>query len=229
MNYSRIAIVPAKGKSVRIKNKNIKKFNGRPIINYTLDALKKSKLFKKIHVSTESKKVEQIVNNFGIKIDFLRPQKLAKDKTILNDVLKFVLKEYKKLNYQFDEIWLIYPCNPFLNKNLLNFAAKSFKKNNNFPLMSIKEYEAPIEWALSKKKNYFIPISKKNLLIDSKKIKKKYYESGSFVIFKQNQIINKKIHSKYNGYILKRENAVDIDTIEDWKLAENLYKLKKLK
>lgn len=229
MNYSRIAIVPAKGKSVRIKNKNIKKFNGRPIINYTLDALKKSKLFKKIHVSTESKKVEKIVNNFGIKIDFLRPQKLAKDKTILNDVLKFVLREYKKLNYQFDEIWLIYPCNPFLSKNLLNFAAKSFKKNNNFPLMTIKEYEAPIEWALFKKKNYFIPISKKNLLIDSKKIKKKYYESGSLVIFKQNQITDKKIHSKYNGFILKRENAVDIDTIEDWKLAENLYKLKKQK
>tara|TARA_Y100001958_G_C21131777_1_gene472906 strand:- start:243 stop:926 length:684 start_codon:yes stop_codon:yes gene_type:complete len=226
MKYSRIAIVPAKGKSVRIKNKNIKKFNGRPIINYTLDALKKSRLFKKIHVSTESKKVKKIVNNFGIKIDFLRPKKLATDTTILNDVLKFVLREYKKLDYQFDEIWLIYPCNPFLNKNLLNSAAKSFKKKNNIPLMTIKEYEAPIEWALSKKKNYFIPLSQKNLLIDSKKIKKKYYESGSFVIFKQNQIINKKIHSKYNGFILNREKAVDIDTIEDWKLAENLYKLK---
>lgn len=229
MNYSRIAIVPAKGKSARIKNKNIKKFNGRPIIKYTLNALKKSRLFKKIHVSTESKKVEKIVNQSGIKIDFLRPQNLAKDKIIINDVLKFVLKEYEKLNYQFNEIWLIYPCNPFLNINLLNSAAKLFKKKNNFPLMSIKEYDAPIEWALLKKQNYFVPINKKNLLRDSKKIKKKYYESGSFMIFKQPQIMNKKIHSKYNGFILKRENSIDIDNIEDWKLAENLYKLKKFK
>ena len=52
----RLLIIPAKGYSKRIKEKNIKKFHGKPIISYTLSTAKKSKLFKKIHVSTESKK-----------------------------------------------------------------------------------------------------------------------------------------------------------------------------
>ena len=77
--YRCLAIVPARGNSKRIKNKNIIKFYGKPIISYSLNFIKKSKIFDKIHVSTDSIKIKKVVENNGIKIDFLRPKKLAYD------------------------------------------------------------------------------------------------------------------------------------------------------
>ena len=73
---NRLLIIPAKGTSKRIKGKNIKHFYGKPMINYALINAKDSKLFNKIHVSTESNKVKKIVENLGFKVDFLRPNKL---------------------------------------------------------------------------------------------------------------------------------------------------------
>ena len=69
----RLLIIPARGNSKRIKNKNIKLFCGKPIINYSLLSATKSKLFNKIHVSTDSKKIFNTVINCGYKIDFMRP------------------------------------------------------------------------------------------------------------------------------------------------------------
>ena len=75
----RLAIVPARGGSKRIRNKNIKLFCGKPVINYTINTLQKSKLFSKIHVSTESKKIAEVCKK-KIKFDFFRPKRLSGDK-----------------------------------------------------------------------------------------------------------------------------------------------------
>ena len=67
----RLAIIPARSGSQRIKNKNIKIFHNKPIISYSIKTALKSKLFKKIHVSTESKKIKKVVKSYGLNIDFL--------------------------------------------------------------------------------------------------------------------------------------------------------------
>ena len=90
----RLLIIPARGGSKRIKNKNIKKFKNRPIIFYTINNALKSKLFNKIHVSTDSNLVKNCWEK--IKIDFMRPKKLSDDKTPLFDVYRFVVNQYKK-------------------------------------------------------------------------------------------------------------------------------------
>ena len=76
---TRILIIPARKGSTRIKNKNRKKFNGKPIIAYSILAAKKSKLFNKIHVSTNCKKIKKISTLYGVKFDFYRPEKLSKN------------------------------------------------------------------------------------------------------------------------------------------------------
>ena len=94
IKLKRLLISPARGASKRIKNKNIKKFNNKPIIFYSIESAKKSKLFNKIHVSTESRKILDIVKKKGIEVDFLRPKKISGDKTALHDVYKFVVQKY---------------------------------------------------------------------------------------------------------------------------------------
>ena len=230
MTINRLAIIPARSGSIRIKGKNTKLFCKKPIISYPINALKSSKLFKKIHVSTDSIKIKKIIDKLGLKIDFMRPKKLAKDSVIINDVLRFVVKNYERKNQFFDEVWLIYSCTPFLTSSQLIKASKDYKKTNKLhPLMSFREYDAPIEWAFKKNQNFFIPLNKKKLLIDSKKIMKKYYESATFVVFNKGQIFDRKIFSKYYGYILEKDNAIDIDYIDDWKKAELIFKAKQMK
>ena len=68
----RLAVIPARGGSKRIKNKNIIDFLGKPLIFYALDAAKKSKLFDEIHVSTDSNEIKNVVEQLGYKVNFLR-------------------------------------------------------------------------------------------------------------------------------------------------------------
>jgi len=131
---NRLLIIPARGNSKRIHNKNIRLFHKKPIIYYVLDLAKKSKLFKKIHVSTESNKVAKVVNNLGLKIDFMRPKFLSKDTTPVVDVLNYVYKKYDPKETYYDEVWTMFPCSPLLLKKDLIKASKisKIKKKKNF-------------------------------------------------------------------------------------------------
>ena len=91
MTY-RLAIIPAREGSKRIKNKNISSFYQKPIIYHPLDTIVSSKLFNKIHISTDSIKIKKIIEKKNIKVDFLRPKKLSTDRIGLKDVINYVLK-----------------------------------------------------------------------------------------------------------------------------------------
>ena len=84
-----IAIIPARKNSQRINNKNIKIFNGKPIIYWSIKAAKRSKLFEEVFVSTDSKKIAQLAIKYGAKALYPRPLKLSDNYTTIIDVIKF--------------------------------------------------------------------------------------------------------------------------------------------
>ena len=224
----RLLIIPARGGSKRIKNKNIKKFKKKPIIYYTINNAIKSKLFNKIHVSTESNLIKKIVEKKKINIDFMRTKKLSKDKTPLFEVYKYVVTEYKKIGFVFDEIWSIMPCAPNLNAKDLKRISIFYKKLKiKKPLLSISKYKVPIEWAYTiNKKGELTSLSRKSQLLRSQDIEDKYYDAGQFYIYPGNKLLKlnfiKKNYS-YIGYKLPFRKSIDIDDIEDWKIAEKLH------
>ena len=224
----RLLIVPARGGSKRIKNKNIKKFKNKPIIFYTIENALRSKLFNKIHISTDSKQIKKVVLKKSVKIDFMRPKSLSGDKTPLFDVYKFVVKEYEKRGVIFDEIWSIMPCAPNLNnkdlKNISNFYNKLKTKN---PVLSVSKYKVPIEWAYKiDRSGKLTSLNKKLQLFRSQDIDHRYFDAGQFSIYPGNKILKLNFIKKnyfYIGYKLPVKKSVDIDDIEDWKLAERLH------
>lgn len=224
----RIAIIPARSGSKRIKNKNIKLFNGKPMISYPILELKKSNIFKKIFVSTESKSIKSISEKFGASVDFLRPKTLSKDNISLSIVLKNVISEFDKRGEIYDEVWLVYSCNPLISEKDLLKAKKKFQNTNKkYPMISLKEFEVPIEWAFNKTRDVYQANDVKSLYMDSKKIKKKYFECASFVIYTRNHLINNTKFFKYYGYVMQNHKAIDIDTKKDWDHALKLYKINK--
>ena len=225
----RLAIIPARGGSKRIKNKNIKDFVGKPIIYYTLKNAKNSNLFNFIHVSTESTLISEIVEKLGFKCDFLRPEELADDYTPIMPVLKFVVEKYKSMNFRFDEIWLLMPCSPLITVNQMIDASKLYGKyKGKYALTTISQYPVPIDWAFKLgKDNQLIPLQPKMFDKRSQDLQKKYFDTGSFSIFSPSCVINSKgadPKTKFIGFELPKETSIDIDEEEDWLNAEFLYK-----
>lgn len=227
----RLAIIPARGGSKRIPNKNIRSFCGNPIIHYSLRALKNSGLFDLIHVSTESKTICDVVTQLGFPPDFLRPSELADDFTSIMPVMRFVAEEYMRRAQIFDEIWLIMACAPLIQSEDLIGAARLFHHSSGCnPVVAVSEYEAPIEWAFKKDENGFlIPVQPGMFAKRSQDLTKHYFDAGCFSIFPSNAVIESEgagSDCNFLGYILPRESAIDIDDESDWRFAEIVFQSK---
>lgn len=224
----RLAIIPARGGSKRIKLKNIKNFLGKPLIYYTLEAAKKSKLFDKIHVSTESQQVESEIKKMGLKVDFSRPKHLSNDKIPISKVIQFVVDKYlKDEKSKFDEIWLLFATNPFIKYSYLQRANRTYKKNKyKFSIMSVTKYNLPIFWSLKiNKKKILTPIFKSKINSDSKNFKNIYCDAGMFVVYQKNCFYKKGVKPKYKKFEIPWWKSVDIDNIEDFEAAKKLFNL----
>jgi pseudaminic acid cytidylyltransferase len=225
----RLAIIPARAGSQRIKNKNMKKFFKKPLISYTLSAAKKSKLFDVIHVSTNSKKISNHAKKFNLEPGFLRPKYLSGNIIGLHEVLKYVVARFRKINQNSDEVWLLYSTNPFINKNILRNCKKAFDKINNNPknsLMTVTNYNYPLQWAQSINRNdQLIPIFKNNFKIQSQDKKKLVCDAGMINIY-SGDLFTSNLKRKYFAYKLPIYLSVDIDDLNDFKLAMRLFKKK---
>ena len=115
-----IAIIPARGGSKRVKNKNIIDFHGKPIIFYVLKTLQEAKIFDKIHVSTDSFEIKKVVEGFGFEVEFMRPDNLSDDLVGIIPVLEWVLNEYKLRGLKFDNICCALPTAPLILSNDIN-------------------------------------------------------------------------------------------------------------
>ena len=96
----KIAIIPARGGSKRIPKKNIKLFSGKPVIAYSIEAAKKSKLFDKIIVSTDDNKIAKISIRYGAEVPFIRPKNISDDHSTTTQVVKHSINYFNKLIYE---------------------------------------------------------------------------------------------------------------------------------
>ena len=230
MKIRRLLIIPAKSSSQRIKNKNFKNFCGKPMIRYPYDSAVKSKLFDKIHISTESKIIKKKLLKQGIEIDFLRPKKLTKKNVGLFEVYKYVLQKFNKKNFVFDEVWALLPCTPLIDhKDLIRLRKNIENKKLNKPIISVCKYNAPIEWALTlNKKNKMIQKKKKKQMLPSQNFIQAYYDVGSIAVFdaKNLDTISNFYKGYFHGFELPLEKNVDIDDKHDWNFAKFLKNIK---
>ncbi len=228
-NVRRLLIIPARGESKRIKNKNIKKFHGKPIILYSIETALRSKLFSKIHISTESKKIVNTIKEKNLHYDFYRPKNLSGDRIGIFDVIKFVVKKFRDNSIIFNEVWCMTPCSPLIREKDLINASKILKKAPKKIVISVSEYQAPIEWAfkMNTSKN-LSPLNIGSFKKRSQDLKKKYFDTGNFVGMKYNLLKSLKKNAKldllYKGLIIPKYRSVDIDDKNDWKLAEKYFK-----
>ncbi len=224
-----IAIIPARGGSKRIPDKNIIPFCGKPMIAHSLESCSDSNLFDKIHVSTDDLRIAKVVKKLGFAIDFMRPAELADDYTPIMPVLKYVLAEYQKRGEVFDSVCMIMACAPLIKPDDLIQAQALFSQfKGKKQVLAVTQYPVPIEWAYDREDNgRLIPVQPGAFAIRSQDIGPKYYDAGVFIFMPAKSVIESEFagdDSNFIGYVLPKNRTVDIDDPQDLLLAEALYK-----
>jgi N-acylneuraminate cytidylyltransferase len=220
-----LAIIPARSGSKRIKNKNIKFFFGFPIIKYSISVALSTKLFKKVLVSTDSKKIKKISEKYGAEVPFLRSKKLSGDFVPINKVLINTISLLKK-NFSPRFFCLIYSTAPFIKKKDLLKSLKLLKKNQMADaICSVCRFELPIQRAFKiNKKNFLIFDRPKYKFTRSQDLENLYYDAATFVWYKTKNFLSKNGNNlNIMPYILSSDECQDIDTIADWNIASKKF------
>lgn len=222
-----IAIIPARGGSKRIKNKNIVKFCGKPLIEYSLHNAELSGVFDKIHVSTDCCEIAEVVDKLGYTVDFMRPADLADDYTPLMPVLNYVIESYKKLGKFYTDIGLVTATSPLITPDDLSKGYNLFLENSKRSLLSVAKYSAPVEWAFRMRPNSRLePVDGTKFATRSQDLESYYYDTGSFAFFEDKTILASEGAGNYNNFIgleIDQYKAIDIDDVDDLAFAEIIF------
>ena len=138
-NKKFLAIIPARGGSKSIPNKNIMSICGKPLIAYTIEAAKQSKYIDEIIVSTDSDIIKMVAQQYGAKVPFLRPKELSNDTAKSIDVVMHVIDFYKENNISFDYVILLQPTSPLRTFKHLDDAIEKLIESNSTSLVSVCE------------------------------------------------------------------------------------------
>ena len=226
INKKVIAIIPARGGSKRIPNKNIKLFSGQPIISYSIKAAQASGLFDRIIVSTDSDEIAEVAKIYGAEVPFIRPAELSDDFTGTVPVLLHALDWLSEHGFDVDYFCCIYATAPFVHPEFIIRGFDLLKKRNALTTFSVTTFPYPIFRALKIGNNggieMFWPEHENSRSND---LPQAYHDAGQFYCCNTKRfLIEKKLFSSDSiPVILPRYLVQDIDTIEDWEMAEKMY------
>jgi pseudaminic acid cytidylyltransferase len=225
----RLAIIPARGGSKRIPRKNIKNFLGKPIIAYTIEAALKSKIFEEVMVSTDDEEIAEVAKQYGAKVPFMRSNKNSDGFATTVSVLLEVLAEYKKRGIEYERACCLYPTAPLISPARLKEARNLLIEKELDVVFPVLKFTYPIQRSLSLQDGKVQMNWPENLNARSQDLKAAYHDAGMFYFFTVKSILkNKKLFTYNTGAIvLKDYEAHDIDTVDDWEIAELKYKLLK--
>lgn len=214
-------LIPARGGSKRIKNKNLLKLNGQPLINHTIKHALNSKKINKIYVSTDDKKISHIIPK---KISIIkRPKYLSGDFTTTEEVIFHFLNELSKKKVNVPKYIVLLQCtSPFREKNDIDEAIR---------LLIDKRYDSVFSgvinknlfWVMKKKIKPVNYIPKKRLT--EQKMRKQYIENGSIYVFRTSGFIKSKcrLFGKIGIHLMSKKNSLQLDDMEDLNLIKKFY------
>ena len=225
-NSDIICLIPARYGSKGVPKKNIQKIKGKPLIVHAIEKAKKSKIFSKIIVSTENKKIKEIAEKYGAEVPFLRPKKLAMDQSSMNDVVSHAIKHLEKLDFSFEKIFLYDVTTFFLEPNDIIGMKKLFDKSNvDTIILSYKTHLNPYFNQMELNKKGFLRISKKlNKKIHSRNSAPVVFQlAGCFLINKKSFLKYQKLHMpKEIPYVVSPKKGVMIDTEFEFEIASKI-------
>lgn len=221
------AIITARGGSKRIPRKNIKPFCGKPILAYSIEAALGSGVFDTVMVSTDDEEIAQIARQYGAEVPFFRSEQTANDFAATHQVVEEVLSEYEKRGIRFDAVCVIYPTAPFITAERLKGAMELLAEKEADGILPVVRFSFPPQRAVIVADGYMQFKWPEHRLTRSQDLEPYYHDVGQFYCINTASFAVQKnmVMEKTIPLILSELEIQDIDTEEDWKLAELKYRL----
>ena len=227
MKRNALAVITARGGSKRIPRKNVRSFLGRPILAYSIEAALTSRLFDEVMVSSDDEEILQLARTLGAATPFKRSAGTSNDTATTADVLLEVLSDYRRRGDEFESLCCIYPTAPFVSAAKLRQADALLRDSGADAVVPVVAFSFPI-WRSFKIEEGRLAFNwPENALRRSQDLPKAFHDCGQFYFVRTEPFLAQRrvIMDHTVPIIVPEEEAQDIDTEDDWKIAEIKYSL----
>lgn len=224
----KVAIIPARGGSKRIPRKNIKLFNGQPMLAYPILTAMQSGCFDRVLVSTDDEEIAAVARQYGAEVPVLRPADLADDHTGTSAVIRYELQQLQQQGIFPEYCCCIYATTPLLRADLLKQAWQQLQMQPELNyVFSAARFSFPIQRALVTTEHGVAAFDPSCIGKRSQDLAPTFHDAGQFYFGKTASWLNKlPVFGDYSKMQVLPDYLVqDIDTAEDWRRAELLYQL----
>ena len=219
-----LVVIPARGGSKGIPDKNIRILNGKPLITHTIDAALQLFDPERILISTDSEKIQAIAEKSGLNVPFLRPAELSTDTAGSYEVILHAMEIARELEIDFDTVILLQPTSPLRTSKHLQEAMEVYEPSLDM-VVSVKESDENPYYSLFEENNAgYLEKSKQGDFTRRQDCPQVYAYNGAIYIMNAKSLESKSMGSFKNirKYVMSSEDSIDIDTPLDWKIAEFL-------
>lgn len=222
-----LAVITARGGSKRIPRKNVKEFCGRPIIEYSVKAALESGIFDEVMVSTDDAEIAGIAKEAGAEVPFFRSEENSGDMAMTHEVVLEVLHQYGKAGRRFDIVCCIYPTAPFLTPQKLMESMDKLRSLGADGVVPVVRYSFPPQRCFVAEEGFIRYKWPENRLKRSQDLEPFYHDCGQFYLLRVKPFLEEEsmILGKTVPLVMDEMEVQDIDTFEDWAVAELKYRL----
>lgn len=225
-----LAIIPARSRSKGIPNKNIRNFCGHPLLYYPISIAKKTGIFDRIIVDTDTEEIAEIGKALGAQVPYLRPEKLATDNSAVTDAVLLLLERLKEDGYVPEIISLLQTTSPLREvEDVLNCFRLLQKPKIDSVVTVCKSH--PRFYHLESDGRLILVNKETENIINRQQVPMGYILNGCIVyMIKTEAFLKEKlfIYDGTYGVLCPKWRSIDLDETEDWVHAEFLYKNKEL-
>lgn len=218
-----LVVIPARGGSKGILHKNIKPLNGKPLICYSIDVARQFASDENICVTTDDDEIIKVVEDYGLKVPFKRPDYLATDTCGSNEVIQHAYQFYEQKGNHYDAILLLQPTSPFRKVEFLKEAVELYDGSIDM-VTSVKLSSCnPYYDGFEEDENGLLRISKGDGTIERRQdAPNVWQQNGSIYVINPKSLIEKGMahFTRIRKYAMSELYSVDIDNPFDWKIAE---------
>ncbi|PAR30515.1 acylneuraminate cytidylyltransferase family protein [Vibrio metoecus] len=224
-----LAITPARGGSKRLPSKNIKHLNGKPLIQWTIDAALSVREITRVMVTTDCEVIAEIAKQAGAEVPFLRPPELATDTSSSTDVIRHALDFYRAQDEEFDFVLLLQPTSPIRSADDIRFAIEQLKANAADAVVSVCPCDHSPLWAntLPDDRSMADFIRHEVSQLRSQDLPDYYRINGAIYLTRVDRFYQENslfLSSNIFAYVMDNESSVDIDHELDFLIAETVLK-----
>lgn len=228
MDSKTLFLITARGGSKGVPGKNIKPLNGKPLLLYTLEAVRHLTADEHICLSTDSLQIKGVAEDYGLEVPFIRPAELADDSTGTYEVILHALNYYLEKGRKYESVVLLQPTSPFRTAEHIIDALKIFTSDIDMVVSVSETQDNPYFNLFEEDEAGYLRKAIEARYVTRQECPEVYSYNGAIYIINTTSLLSASLNDfkKVRKYVMPQNASVDIDTMLDWQWAEFLIEKK---